>query len=200
MEINKNDGDEIVPVEVKEEEVRAKVIADYGFDEVDDQERIDKIVAKEIEHGKKLTSAIGQKIKYRTELEIAKKATPPAPTNPSKPGDFTPELLDKRVDEKLEKRDLDSMEYPEEIKKEIQRIAQIQGVSIKQAARDPYIVSKIDAHAQTVKTEQNAISRNHKTVDPKTFTFDNIPDVDMTTKEGQAVYQAWKDEMKRQGK
>lgn len=55
--------------EVKEEEVRAKVIEEFGFDESTDSEKIDKLVKKEIDHSKKLSSAIGAKIKHRTEAE-----------------------------------------------------------------------------------------------------------------------------------
>lgn len=64
--------------EVKEEEVRASIISEYGFDETADSERIDKLTAKELEHRKKMSQAIGQKIKWRTEATKAKD-TPPQP-------------------------------------------------------------------------------------------------------------------------
>lgn len=64
--------------EVKEEEVRASIISEYGFDETADSERIDKLTAKELEHRKKMSQAIGQKIKWRTEATKVKD-TPPQP-------------------------------------------------------------------------------------------------------------------------
>lgn len=64
--------------DVKEEEVRASIISEYGFDETADSERIDKLTAKELEHRKKMSQAIGQKIKWRTEATKAKD-TPPQP-------------------------------------------------------------------------------------------------------------------------
>lgn len=70
--------------EVKEEEVRASIINEYGFDETVDSERIDKLTAKEIEHRKKISQAIGQKIKWRN------KANEPKPLE-SKPNNPKPE-------------------------------------------------------------------------------------------------------------
>lgn len=55
--------------ELKEEEVRSKIIEEYGFDESTDSEKIDKLTKREIELGKKLSSAIGAKIKHRTEAQ-----------------------------------------------------------------------------------------------------------------------------------
>ena len=60
----------------KEEDVRSEIIAEYGFDATDDAERIEKLVAKELDHDKKLSSAIGAKIKHRTEAEEFKKQIP----------------------------------------------------------------------------------------------------------------------------
>lgn len=57
--------------EVKEDEVRASIIQEYGFDESVDSERIDKLTAKEVEHRKKMSQVIGQKIKWR---EMANKS------------------------------------------------------------------------------------------------------------------------------
>lgn len=62
--------------EVKEDEVRASIIQEYGFDESVDSERIEKLTAKEIEHRKKMSQVIGQKIKWR---EMANKPLAPKP-------------------------------------------------------------------------------------------------------------------------
>lgn len=53
------------------DEVKAKVIEDFGFDEVDDAERIEKLVNKEIEYQKNLSTAIKQKVAYREKLKSA---------------------------------------------------------------------------------------------------------------------------------
>ena len=72
MDIKKVSDEEIASekqatIELKEEEVRAKIIEEFGFDEETDSERIDKLTKKEIDNSKKLSSAIGAKIKHRTE-------------------------------------------------------------------------------------------------------------------------------------
>jgi hypothetical protein len=76
-----DEKDEVVVVR-KEEEIREAVIAEYGFDADVDAERIDKLVAKELDHDKKLSSAIGAKIKHRTEAEELKKKIPPEEPKP----------------------------------------------------------------------------------------------------------------------
>lgn len=55
--------------EAKEDEVRSKVIADYGFDETTDGEKIDRLVQEKLESHKKLSQAIGQKRKIRGERD-----------------------------------------------------------------------------------------------------------------------------------
>src|SRR3990167_7142390 len=115
--------------ETKEEDVRAHIVSEYGFDETDDAERITKLVAKEMDNRKNLSKAIGQKIKYRDAIKNAPKLTPPAPVNTDE--------LEKRLEQKfrgeLENRDLESLGYPEEITNEIKKVAKVLGVSVKQA-------------------------------------------------------------------
>lgn len=176
--------------EKKEEEVRAAIITEFGFDEVDDAERIDKLVTKEIESHKKLSSAIGQKIKHRTEAEALRndprlKVTPPPPEAKSATED-----IGKVVAQELERRDLDSLEYSDDLKKEIARIAQVQNISIKQAARDPYIVYKIDEWTKEQKTNEAAISRTNRSSGKKSYT-EVPPTVDMSTPEGRKEYDEW---------
>lgn len=59
--------------DVKEDEVRAKVIEEFDLDETTDADRITKITAKEVENRKRLSKAIGQKIKLREEIAKGKK-------------------------------------------------------------------------------------------------------------------------------
>lgn len=179
--------------EVKEEDVRAKVIEEFGFDEIDDKDRIDKLVAKEVESSKKLSQAIGQKIKHRTEAEALKndprlKVTPPPAVEPK----ATTEDVETLVQKSLEQRDLDALDYSDDLKKEIQRIAQVQGISIKAATRDPYIVFKIDEWDKAQKAEEATISRTNRSGSKTTFTADVPPKVDMSTDEGRKTYDEWK--------
>lgn len=182
--------------ESKEVEIREKIVAEFGFDEVDDFERIDKLVAKELSHREKLSSAIGQKIKHRAEADELRKKVINTSGQVNK---IDADEVEKVVQGSLEKRDLDSLDYPTELKNEIKRIAQAQNVSIKQAARDPYIVFKIGEHEKTQRAEEAAISRTNKSSGKKTFSFENPPEVDMATEEGRKEWEAWKLEMTKQG-
>lgn len=77
MPSKENPMDDQNEVKVRDEaEVRSAVITEYGFDEEVDAERIERLVAKELDHDRKLSSAIGAKIKHRTEAEELKKQIP----------------------------------------------------------------------------------------------------------------------------
>lgn len=202
MEENKNVSAEELAAEQaalqesKEDEIRSKVIAEFGFDEVDDIERIDKLVAKEVEHSKKMSQAIGQKIKWRTEATKPKAPAPAEVKKDNVPQNFD---LDKALDARLEKRDLEAMSYPPEIKKEIERVAQITGVTVKQAVSDPYIVAKIADYDRGRETEEASITRTNNSGSKKTFSFDSPPDVDMSTEEGRKTWDAYKADMTKKG-
>lgn len=190
-------------VEVKEDEVRANIITEYGFDEVDDSERIDKLVAKEVKNRQDLSHAIGQKIKHRTAKENLEKEKQDFLTaNATKPPtdeDIINKKVDEKLDERFEKRDLESLEYPEELKSEIQRIAKAQGVSVKKILSDPYIVFKVEEYNKTEEADEASISRTNKTGSKVKYSFENPPDVDVKTPEGAKKWDEYMAEMKRQG-
>jgi len=177
--------------EVKEDDIRNQVISEYGFDEDNDKERIDKLVQKEMGYKKSLSTAIGQKRKYRDEFTKLKSSS--QIDNGAK--NFKPEDLDKHVSEALEKRDLEALEYPDDIKNSISKVAKIEGVSIRKAMSDPYVAAKIEAYNKIKDAEEAALNRTNKggrgksSSDPMT-----PPDVDLGTKEGQDAYDKWKRE------
>lgn len=182
--------------EVKEEEIRESIISEFGFNEEDDKERIDKLVKRETEGRKKLSSAIGQKIKYRD--QFTKLKTTPPKTEPSETK-VDEAYLDKKVTERLEKRDLEDMEYPDDIKKAISQVAKINEISVKKAVSDPYVAAKIDAWKKTEEAKEAALSRNNKGGGKKSADIDSPPDVDMATPEGRAEYDKWKAQMIKDG-
>lgn len=188
--------------EKKEDDIRSKIITEYGFDEVDDKERIDKLVAKDLEHSKKLYAAVGAKIKWRNEANNKPKdATPPKDEKNNV--QFDPALMQKTVNEAIsasnEARDLEGMDYTDEIKSEIKRVAKITNVSVRQAARDPYIVSKfIEPWEKENRKGEATISRTNRSGGTEQTT-DAPPKVDMNTEEGRAKYDKWKAEMIKKG-
>lgn len=186
-------------VEAKEDEVRTKVVEDFGFDAIEDSDKIEKIVATEMKHRKDLSSAIGQKIKYRDLAKVKPVVAVIPPKKEEVVQGLKEEDVNKKVVEVLEKRDLDALAYSPEIKASIKKVADITGVSIKQALTDPYIVSQIETYEKNQAAEGNGVSRTHKSSGKQTFSFDNPPDVDVTTPEGKKAWDEWKAEAKKQG-
>lgn len=181
--------------ESKEEEVRAAVVAEFGFDEEADAEKIDKLVKKEMDHRAKLSGAIGQKIKYRNAA-----GTKEPEKKPQSKTSIDADEVDKKVAggvaAALEQRDLDDMPHNDEIKAAIKRVAQIQNITVKKAEKDPYVVSLIEEDKKAQEVEEAAISnKNNKGGggSKKNWSPTDPPNVDMSTPEGRKVYQEWKD-------
>ena len=188
----------------KEEDIRENIIDEYGFDEIDDADKIDKLVSDKVDSAKKLSAAIGQKIKARekaAELETKLESATPKEEKPVAPAtDDLDEKLDKKLNEKLEKQVLDDLEYPDELTEEISTLAKLKNVSVKQVLRDPYIVNRVEAYEKEQKTEEATISRTNKKGSSKTYTFETPPDVDMNTEEGRKEWDSYKKAMTEQGK
>lgn len=189
--------------EVKEDEIRAKIVSDYGFDETDDAEKIEKLVASEVKHNKDLSTAIGQKIKYRELAKVAEKKPDPPPKDTSKQLD--PEELEKRLDakvsERLEQRDLEALGYPDELREKIRKVAKAQGISVKQAVADPYIQFQIGEYDKQKKADEAAAQKTNRGggQTKKSWSLANPPNSDMTTEEGRKEWDEYLAEMKRQG-
>lgn len=182
--------------EVKEEDIRTQIISEYGFDEENDKERIDKLLEKEVKYKKSLSTAIGQKRKYRDEF-LKLKAIPPVDAGKT---NFKPEDLDKHVTAALEKRDLESLEYTDDIKKAISRVMQVDDVSVKKAMSDPYVAAKIEAYNKKKQAEEAALNRNNKSGSKRDSANPlTPPDVDFSTKEGREEYDKWRKETIKAG-
>lgn len=133
--------------EIKDEKLREDLAKELGIDPDDESELLDNIVAREKASRERLSKAVGQKIKYR---DIAKKGIPakkvegeePPAGDPPKP--LTQEDVNRQVQETLDKRDLDSLNLPDEIKSEINDLAKLKGISVKEAASQPYIKDRIE--------------------------------------------------------
>ncbi len=185
------DAEQAALQESKEDEIRQSIIAEFGFDETDatDIERIEKAVAKEIANRKNLSKAIGQKVKLRTALQEKEKQV--LPVKQEVKDEDIDKKLEEKLDQRLEQRDLDEMDYPDDLKKEIRKAAQIQGISVKAALKDPYIAFKIEGLTKEKEAEEASISSKHKSGGKEVFDPDKPPQVDMSTEEGRKKYDAW---------
>lgn len=191
--------------DAKEDEVRAKVLEEYGFDEVDDSDKIEKAVADRMASRKALSQAIGQKIKHREAAAIAKKEAEELKSKATKAqepklsDDEFDKKLDAKLNERLEERDLGSMSYSDEVKAEIRKVAKAQGVSISQAVKDPYIQFKIEAAKKDAEAEEGAVGRKHKSGGKQTFDINSPPELDPLDPESLKKYDEWFDEAKKKG-
>ena len=183
--------------EVNEDELREKIAEDLGIDlEDDDQsELLDKLVKKEQSQREKLSGAIKQKITYREKFQKASdkpKDTPKEGETQTEGKPLTAEELEKRLDERDAKKDLEGLNLPEEIEKEVKDLAEVKGISIREAAQLPYIVSIKEEADRKARVENASPKRSNKgshvsNIDPsKPLNPDDFPPLD--TKEGR---EAW---------
>lgn len=129
----------------KEEDVRARIITEYGFDENADadKERIDKLTVKEIESQKKLSSSIGQKIKYREEAKKLKDGGSTIVPPPKVDGEsLTPQDTIALAKVDATEEDID----------EIMSHAKYKKISVREALKTPYIKSYLSEQAEFRKT------------------------------------------------
>jgi len=170
-------------VEANEDEVRSYIINELGIDEYD-EELISKLVERELSQKQKLSEAIRQKINWR---EKAKQE--PKPTNQQ---DVKSEILSILEEERLE-----DMELPEGLKEEVRKISKLNNISVKKAAQDPYVLYKKQEIEAAAKVQDATISRTNK---GKSVKFDpaNPPQVDMSTEEGRATWDEYKEFLKNQ--
>jgi hypothetical protein len=159
----------------KEEEVRAKVIEKYGLDELEHESLIDNLVKDRLEDQKRFGELVGQKRKHR---EAAAAATKAAAQTPAVDPDEIQKKTAEVIDQRLEQRDLESLELPDEIKAEVQKLAKAQGISVRKAATDPYIKFKKDAWEKEQQETEAAISRNNKTAATTAFDPEKPPRLD----------------------
>ena len=184
--------------EVKDEELKSKIAEDLGINPEDEPELIDKLVKRELSQREKLSGAIKQKISWRE--KATKKTTDENPEDTPGEGEsqtegkpLTAEELDIKLDEREAKRDLESLGLPEEIETEVKDLAKVKGISVREAAKLPYIVSTIE-EAEKAKLIESATPKRKgkgnyasikidpsKPLDPDDFALD--------TKEGR---KAWK--------
>ena len=126
MENEKN-----VPVEEQaklpqEEDVRENIITEFGFDEDTDSDRIDRLVEKEMDNSKKLSDAIGQKIKHRDRVkELEGNGVKPPVKEEVKIDDDFDTKFDKKLTERLEKEALNELDYSDELKEEIDKLSKL---------------------------------------------------------------------------
>lgn len=200
-EIKNSQNDEEKVVEFNQEKVLEKIVSDYNLDVDEDEDLILKLLEdKKAEH-LKLSNAIGQKIKYRTELSQLKTNSASAlpKEQPKESAKETPIEVSKTVQEILDKRDLEEMGLPEDLEKELRKLASIQNISIKKAALDPYFIYKKEEFEKTDRVSKASIS-NKNNGTQATIDTSSVPEVDLSTEEGRKKWEDYKKALEKNSK
>ncbi len=178
----------------QEDEIKNQVIEDYSLDPDEDFDLIDNLVLKEMANRKKLSDVIGQKIKWREKATANKtdKGTESKNDEVSKAVD-----IETKVREQFEQRDLEELDYPDELKAEIKLLAKIQGVSVRKAAQDPYILFKKEKYDEEQRAEEATVSPKTKGRQVK-FDSQTLPEVDMSTPEGRKTWEEYQEFLSKQ--
>lgn len=181
-------------VEAKEDEIREKLAEEFGLDPEADADMLNKLTSRELAHHKQLSGAIKQKRTWREKAQGSSKqgASSPGKSPSSNETLDIDALVDQKLQAKLEERDLNSLELPEELKTEVKKLAKMNGISIREAARDPYIVYKKTEIEREERIKANTPKRSGRgsavaTYDPSKPL--NPADFDLSTAEGRKQWE-----------
>ena len=127
--------EEVALQDSKEDEIRNSVMEKYGLEEEDNADLIEKLTEDIIAQRKSFGKVVSQKKALREKLSTIK------PIVEEKKDKVTDPILEakKIVEEQFMQRDLEELEYSDDIKDEIKKIASMKGLSISKASKDPYI-------------------------------------------------------------
>lgn len=189
--------------DAQESELRTTLAEELGLSEDEDGDKLDKLVAREMKNRKLLSTAVRQKIDWRTKATGDK---PPVKKVASKDGPLDAEAIRKEAEEateaKLEQRDLDDMEYSDTVKSEIKKLARLQSMSVRKAAKDPYIQHLIAEEVKTAAVNEAANNGTRKGKSGVKIDVSkplDVNDFDLSTEEGR---KSWADakEARRQAR
>ena len=186
------------PKPLTEADIRNQVIEKFGLDEDDNSDLIDKLVEDKIVEQKKFSTAITQKINWRTKAQDLEKATPAPKLEVEKTTITKDNVFDEnKVIEVLEKRDLESLDLSDELKKEIQTFAKVQNISIKKALNSDYILFRKEQEEKNEKINKASIGSNRKST-KKDYGTMKSTDFDLRTPEGKAEHAKYQEYLREQ--
>lgn len=181
--------------EVKEDELREKLAEELGMDPDTDKELLDKLVEREKVNHKKLSDAIKQKISWRTKAQTTSEKSKDNSKDGGEPNKETPnidELVDRKLNERLEAMDLKNLDLPDELKDEVKDLAKLKGISVREAAQLPYIKARKEEAEREERIKAATPKRTNKgayvpNYDPSKPL--NSADFDLNTEEGRKAWQ-----------
>jgi hypothetical protein len=177
--------EEIALKDSKEEEIRSSIIEKYELNEDDNEDLIDKLTADILAQRKSFGKVVKQKRTYR---ELAQKAIS---GKDEKPQTLSKEEIEKSLEEKFFNRDLEELDYSDNVKDAVKKICKVNNLSVKQAQKDPYIQYLIEQETDEKILDKSAISQKKNSIPGKTDAKPLNPDnYDFSTKEGRDKWEA----------
>ncbi len=196
---NDNDTIDTEDVKVEEEalketpteEIKKEIIEKYGFDPEEHEELIEKLTNDKLEDRKRLSTAIKQKRSWRDKFKSTEKSvvkTDKEVKQKINPSDID-SLVEAKLNEKLREKEINDLDFDEEIKKQIETYAKVNNVGIKEATNSNYIKFLIKENKEKEVIDDATISNKHnKNKSVKNYDSMSFNDFDLTTKEGRKDY------------
>ena len=180
----------------EEAKVRTQIIEKHGLDEDADADLIANLVKDKLEDMKRFGKLVGQKRKWRgiAQKEPEKEIKKVQPEGDEK---FGKEEVEKLIADRDFKKDLESLDVSDELRKQVETYAKLNNCSPKEALKSSYITflkSEEDKKAQEVEAGVGGIRRTHakkggEEITKENFSADNF---DFTTEEGRKEYEETK--------
>lgn len=130
---------------------------------------------------------------YKVRAEKAEAKLKPKKETKQDTPTFDPDEIRKQaqqtVREELEQQYLDDLEYPDDLKEEIKKIAKLNNVSIRQAEKDPYVAYKVQQAVQEKRLDEAAVRGTKKSETSSIGKALNPKDFDLNTEEGRKAWQ-----------
>jgi len=160
------------------------------------EESVEDKLAKLEETNKKL---FARAKKAETELKASKESSDAEPVQKAEPIEDISDVIDKKVAEKLDEKELDAVNISDAAKKSIKAYAKAEGLTIKQAMSSDYFTFVKDKEEAAKKVEEATIGKGKGAPTKQNFDVNNPPKLDLTTEEGQKTWEDYKAWIKTQG-
>lgn len=173
-----------------EAQIREEIVTATGLDPESNAEAIDVLVQREVRHKGQLSKAIDQKASWREKAQA--QTEPQAQPNSTKTQDVDIDaLVDQKLKQHLEDRDLRELSLPEELEAEVKKVAKMNGISVKDAAKDEYFQFRKNQYEKAERirkaTPQGGATPHAAVIDPSKPL--NMSDFDFSTPEGREQWE-----------
>lgn len=178
------------------EEVKKSVIEKFGLNDEIDEELINKLTDQEILNRKQLATAIKQKITWRTKAEAQKEQKQEAKPQPvviQPKNEDIEKIVDIKVRQSLEERELESLDLSDSFKEEIKNYAKASSMTIKQVLASDYFQFLKGKEEAKARVDEASAGGKRKAPIRSDMSSRSPQDFDLSTDEGRNEYEKWKE-------